>query len=137
MLLNDPMLYGANFVNREIPVQTPFMGQYLPWQNIARFLPNFGSFPFQNVLPPYAAMTPPVFQPWNQFATQFPYAQLPYNQLPYNQLPYSQVPYNQLPYNQLPYNQLPYAQLPYAQPFAQQPFNVGLPFAGWQRPFIG
>jgi hypothetical protein len=90
MILSDPILYGAT-LPYDVPTQTPFFGQFNPWQ---RFLPyafgygQYQQFPWQQ----YAVQQQ---IPWQQYMhgaafTPFQYGQL--HNLPFN------APYN-LPYN--------------------------------------
>jgi hypothetical protein len=108
MIPSDPILYGVTLPYGDVPVQTPFFGQFNPWQ---RFLPHaFGYGAYQQL-------------PWQQYAGA---QQLPWQQYMHGAAftpfqPYPQV--QSLPYN-LPFN------------FNLLPYNMNLPFYGWQRPFV-
>lgn len=107
MFWSDPNLYGASFMYRDInaPVQAPFLGPVIPWQNLQRFLPaNYGLVPpYFNWNVPPMALTPQIQPPMMN-----PYIQ--------------------------PTAWNPFMQPTAVNPF-MQPFNVNLPLQHLHRPF--
>ena len=118
MFWNDPHMYGMTFPYKEFtptPPMTPFLGQFYPYQNIPRILPNYGTLPHVGL--------PTI--PFDPFVTKGTFKD-PFmmNQIP--AVPFGQVPFGQVPFGQVPIGQVPFGQLPIGQ---------NLPFCNWYRPF--